>query len=117
MQITIVRPGETVTIALDRARTVRSRGCHARDLSCIGEAHVTPRGCPTRTIARVFLEPGRRTEWRAVLDPGDYEVHVFAYFQADDGRSGDVSAAFGLRVDPGTTGRIVPATATPADCR
>jgi hypothetical protein len=112
----VVRPGETITIALDGAAAVRSRGCHSRDYSCIGEAQVLPAGCKSAGVARIFLERGSKTRWRANLMPGAYELEVFVYFEADDGRTGDVSAALGLVVDPDAEQAIVPMPAAAAVC-
>ena len=112
----IVRPGETITIALEGANAVRWRGCHSRDYSCIGEAQVLPAGCKSAGMARIFLERGSETRWRVHLEPGAYELEVFVYFEANDGRSGDVSAALGLVVDPDAEPAIVPMPAVAAVC-
>ncbi len=112
----VVRPGETITLALDGARAVKAKGCHSRDASCIGEARVAPAGCKSVGVARVFLERGPETKWRADLEPGAYELQVFVYFEADDGRTGDVSAALGLVVHPDAERRIVPMPAAAAVC-
>jgi hypothetical protein len=116
-QANVARPGETITIALDGARAVKAEECHGRDVSCIGEARVAPLGCKSATAARIFLERGSETRWRAELEPGAYELEVFVYFEADDGRSGDVSAALGLVVDPEAEPEIVPAPAAAAVCQ
>jgi len=112
----VVRPGETITIALDGAAAVRARGCHSRDHSCIGEAQVLPSGCKSAGVARIFLERGSETRWQANLAPGAYELEVFVYFEADDGRTGDVSAALGLVVNPDAEPAIVPMPAAAAVC-
>lgn len=112
----VVRPDETIAIALDGARAVKSDGCHARDQSCIGEANVSPAGCTSATVARIFLKRGPQTEWRVDLPPGAYELQVFVYFEADDGRTGDVSVALGLLVDGDAEQRIVPMPAAAAIC-
>jgi hypothetical protein len=114
---TVVHPGDRVVLRIEGARAVRDRDCHSRDLSCIGEAQVTRPGCPETPLARIFLERGHQTAWRVALEPGDYELQVFLYFGGYDGRSGDVSAAFGLRVDPGAEPRIVPAKPDRVSCR
>ena len=113
----VVRPGETVTIALDGALAVRASSCHSRDQSCIGEALVSPAGCGAVTVDRVFLERGEETRWRVDLEPGPYELQAFVYFEADDGRSGDVSVALGLVVDPDAERAVVPMPAAAAVCR
>jgi hypothetical protein len=116
-RLTVVRPGDRVVFRVEGARAVRDRDCHARDLSCIGEVHVTRPGCPETPLARVFLERGHGTAWQVALEPGDYELQVFVYFGGDDGRSGDVSAAFGLRVDPEADREVVPAKPDRVTCR
>jgi hypothetical protein len=116
-ELTVVRPGDHVVFRVEGARAIRARGCHSRDLSCIGEAQVTRPGCPETPLARVFLERGHETAWQVALEPGDYELQVFVYFGGDDGRSGDVSAAFGLRVDPEAEPAIVLAKPARVSCR
>jgi hypothetical protein len=115
-ELTVVRPGDRIVFRVEGARAVRDRDCHSRDLSCIGEAQVTTPGCST-PLARIFLERGRETAWRVALEPGDYELQVFAYFEADDGRSGDVSAALGLRVEPDGDRAVVASEPERTGCR
>jgi hypothetical protein len=117
-QASIVRPGEVVTIALDGARAVKGEGCHSRDTSCVGEMTVSPAGCKAKTgmAARLFLERGSEMEWRVDFPPGAYELQLFFYFDSDDGRTGDGSAALGLLVDPSAEQEIVPMPAAAAVC-
>jgi hypothetical protein len=116
-ELTVVHPGDRIVFRVEGARAVRDRDCHARDLSCIGEAQVTRPGCPETPLARIFLERGHETAWRVALEQGDYELQVFVYFGGDDGRAGDLSAAFGLRVDPDAEREIVPAKPARVSCR
>lgn len=116
-RLSIVHPGETVTIRLANARAVRNESCHARDQSCIGEADVTAFGCPAVRVGRVFLERGSGTQWTVPLGAGVYELQVFVYFETDDGRAGDASGSLGLRVDPSAKQTIVPAGTPPIACR
>jgi hypothetical protein len=115
-QASVVRPGEIVTIALEGARAVRSDGCHWRDMSCIGEITASPVGCKAKggMAARVFLDRGSQMQWRVQLEPGAYELQLYFYFEADDGRSGDSSAALGLLVHPTAELAVIsmPAAAT-----
>jgi hypothetical protein len=117
-QASIVRPGEIVTIVLEGARAVKAEGCHSRDTSCIGEIRVSPAGCKAKSAlaARVFLERGSEMPWRVDLRPGLYELQLFFYFDSDDGRTGDGSAALGLLVDPSAEQEIVPMPAAAAVC-
>jgi hypothetical protein len=99
-RLSTVRPDEEVLIRLEDADVVRPEGCVSDDeQSCIGTAAVHPLGCARKTIAEIPLAVGPATTWRVELEPGAYEVEVFAYFDAPDGRSGDVSGAVGLLVD------------------
>jgi hypothetical protein len=116
-ELTVVHPGDRIAFRVEGARAIRNQDCHARDLSCIGEAQVTRPGCPETPLARVFLERGHETAWQVALEPGDYELQLFLYFGGGDGRSGDVSAAFGLRVDPEAERAIVPAKPDRVSCR
>lgn len=115
-QVSVVRPGETVTIALDRARAVRAQGCFSRDTSCVGEASVVPLGCRSTAIAGFSLDRAPETDWTVNLDPGAYELQVYVYFRAEDGRAGDVSVALGLLVDSGEEPAVVQAPAVAAVC-
>jgi hypothetical protein len=56
------------------------------------------------------------THWQVNLDPGAYEVDVFARFASNDGRKGDVSGSLGLLVDPERTPEIIPMDASLALC-
>jgi hypothetical protein len=117
-EASVVRPGEVVTIALEGARAVKGAGCHSRDTSCIGEITASPVGCKAKGgfAARVFLKPGSATRWHVDLEPGAYELQLFYYFDSDDGRTGDSSAALGLLVHPTAELAVVPMPAAPADC-
>jgi len=84
-QASVVRAGETITISMPGAALAGA------------SAQVHPLGCRTRTVARFALR-ARVTTWRASLPEGTYELALFARFTATDGRSGDSSAAAGIRV-------------------
>jgi hypothetical protein len=108
-QLSTVRFGEEVRLGLKGAEVVRPEGCVSEDeQSCIGTAAVHPLGCAKKTVAEIPLAVGPATTWRVELDSGAYEVEVFAYFDAPDGRSGDVSGAVGLLVDETAPLEIVP---------
>jgi hypothetical protein len=82
-QLSVVRPGETVTIALvgstavDGAVSVRRLGCEEE-------------------LASVPLEP--ETRWEVDLEPGAYELWIFTTFEAGSA-GGDTSGVLGLVVD------------------
>jgi hypothetical protein len=116
-QLTTVRPGEEIRLLLEGAAAVRPEGCVSEDeQSSIGTAAVHPLGCARKTVAEIPLALGAETTWQVELDPGAYEVEVFAYFDAPDGRSGDVSGSLGLLVDRAAPLEIVPVPATHAGC-
>ena len=61
---------------------------------------VYPLGCgPDRAVADFELESASMS-WAVELEPGAYELGVFAYFETEDGRSGDTYGVLGLLVDP-----------------
>jgi hypothetical protein len=99
-QLSTVRRGEEVRIALEGADVIRSEGCSGADeQSCIGSVAVHPLACESKTVAEIPLAVGSETTWRVHLEPGAYELEVFANFGAPDGRSGDVSGSLGVLVD------------------
>jgi hypothetical protein len=60
---------------------------------------VRPLGCTDQVVEEIALEPGTgKHPWKVELDHGAYQLDVFARFEADDGRSGDVSGSLGLTV-------------------
>ena len=63
---------------------------------------IRPLGCTDQETRQVRLKP--RTglhSWTVDLEPGAYQLDVFARFEAADGRSGDVSGSLGLTVAGG----------------
>jgi len=97
--LSVVHPGETVTLALVGARPAGSPGI----------ARARPLGCAA-TVAVSFPLDGTRTAWDVALPPGAYELEVAVAFETADGRSGDLSGALGLLVDPAREPGIVPAS-------
>lgn len=60
---------------------------------------IRPLGCTDRVAAEIRLRPGTgEHEWAVDLDHGAYQLDVFARFEAQDGRQGDVSGTLGLSV-------------------
>lgn len=82
-QLSVVRPGETVTIA--------SVGSSAVD----GTASVRRLGCEEELVS---VPLGPETRWEVDLEPGAYELQIFTTFQAGTA-SGDTSGVLGLVVD------------------
>jgi hypothetical protein len=111
-RLSVVRPGEAVTIRVPGARIVRrDPACHPR---CEAGAAVFRLGRRKTPIARFRLE-GERTRWPVRLGPGVYEVEVFVgLFRTSDGRSGDTSGSLGILVSRTEPRRIVPAPSAPA---
>jgi hypothetical protein len=100
-QMTTVRPGEVVRVVLEDAEITRS-----------GSLAVHPL-CRRKTVESIPLDPGPETTWRVDLEPGRYQLDVFAYFESADGRSGDVSGSLGVLVDDAAPLEIVPVPALP----
>jgi hypothetical protein len=100
VELTVVRPGDEVSVALDGASVVRAENCHSETGkgACIGEITIRPLGCE-RTTRVVPLTVGTGTRFALDVAPGGYEVDVFAYFAAEDRRTGDVSGSLGVLVD------------------
>lgn len=116
-QLSVVRPGEVITVSLESAQVVRAEGCNGgRERDCIGVIKVHPLGCEKLVDYTIALEPGKTTRWKVAVPPGAYELETFAYFESDDGRaSGDVSGAFGLYVDSSRSPEIVPVSSVNPD--
>ena len=117
-QLTVVHPGDEVTFSLENATVARAEGCHASDeQGCIGIVTVRPLGCERKAVSTIPLEKGRETRWTAGLDAGPYQLDLFAYFKTNDGRTGDVSATFGLLVRPSGNLQIQPVDPRQASCQ
>jgi len=117
-QLTVVRPGDEVTFSLENATIGSPEGCHASDeQGCIGIVTVRPLGCERKAVSTIPLEKGRETHWKVGLEAGSYQLDLFAYFKADDGRTGDVSGTFGLMVQPGGEPKIQPVDPRQASCQ
>jgi hypothetical protein len=85
--VTVVQPGDPVTIVL-------------RETTLKPESAVTirPLGCTDREVEKLALPASGELRWKVALDPGGYQLDVFAIFEADDGTSGDTSGTLGLFV-------------------
>jgi hypothetical protein len=97
-RLTVVKPGDEVTISMPGATLTGGDSAFA----------VRPLGCHGQELATVPLGPdGAR--WAVDLEPGAYELQVFVHFEAEDGTSGDSSGSLGLLVDPDREPAIVKA--------
>lgn len=111
-QLSVVGPGEAVTIEVSDA-TVTVPESSSDGSSTVA---VYPLGCgPDRAVADFDLERASMS-WAVDLEPGAYELGVFAYFETEDGRSGDTYGVLGLLVDPETGPAIVPVDKSLAVC-
>jgi hypothetical protein len=103
--LSVVRPGEEVVVRL-RGASVTGGSVTVRPLpDCEGE-----------TVSEIKLAPGPETRWRVDLPAGEYELQVFARFEAADGRSGDASGSLGLAVDASQPPGIAPVPDTFVGC-
>jgi hypothetical protein len=87
-RVSDVNAGEEVTLLLEDAI-----------LRTESTVVIRPRGCDTtETASLLWKADTRELPWEVSLDPGAYQIDVFAVFKADDGRAGDVSGSLGLNV-------------------
>jgi hypothetical protein len=104
-QLSIARPHEPIMIEITGASLRVNGGCSP---ACPSTVTVSPLGCgPDRAVASFELESASMS-WSVDLEPGAYELVVFAYFQREDGSSGDTSGGIGLLVDPDRERAVVP---------
>jgi len=86
-RVSVVHPGDSVSVVLSDANVRHD-----------GAVTVLPLGCEHTVLKTISLTPGEQSTAFAVdLDPGAYELQVFAPFKAAASR-GDVSGALGLVV-------------------
>jgi hypothetical protein len=74
---------------------------------------VRPLGCLEKETATIELPADGQLHWQVDLDPGAYQLDVFALFELNDGLSGDLSGTLGLLVSESDAREIVPVK--PAD--
>ena len=92
-QLSVVAPGEKVELVFDGVAKVE------------GTVTVFRLGCSHDLSSIEIDAPG--TVWQVDLEPGLYELELFAYFETATA-SGDTSASLGLEVDPTADPAIVP---------
>jgi hypothetical protein len=102
--LSVVRPGETITISFPGAQVENPSGCRE---TC-GATLVQPLGCRDRQLDSFQLLDGDSTEWRADLPPGRYELDVYADLRTDEGRKVFTMGDFGLVVDDALSPEIRP---------
>jgi hypothetical protein len=112
-KLSVVRPGERVTLEMAGASRATTGDCSPR---CASTVTVHPLGCgPERAVTSFELESATMP-WVVDLEPGAYELAVFAYFEAEDGASGDTSGAIGLIVVPDRKQAVITVDETLAVC-
>ena len=114
-ELTVARPGESIRITIVGTHLVVPAGCTPAS-GCASAVTIYPLGCgPDRAVADFELSKAT-TRWDVDLEPGAYELSVFAYFDDGAGTSGDVSGALGLLVDPDREPAIIPVDESLAVC-
>ena len=97
-EVTAVVAGDEVRFVFAGAEIVSAGGCHGGDpQDCIGSVGVKPLGCDNRSVETIPLELGPETTWTVDLEPGAYELAVFASYESE-GANGHVSGSLGLTV-------------------
>ena len=104
-EVTVARPGDDVTFVVEGAGEVSD-----------ASVSVKPLGCDDREVERIPLSAGEQTPWTVDLEPGAYQLDVFAKFEAANGASGDVSGSLGLLVKADAPPRTVPVDLDLAVC-
>jgi hypothetical protein len=92
-KLSVVRPGEPVQLVFEGAD------------SATGDVSVFGLGCTKRLSS--FELDGATTRWTVDLEPGSYELEVFAVFETAS-TSGDTSASLGLLVDDSAPLELLP---------
>jgi hypothetical protein len=77
---------------------------------------VRPLGCLEKEVTTIELPATGQLHWRVDLEPGAYQLDVFAQFESNDGRSGDLGGSLGLRVSDSDAIEIVPVKPADAVC-
>jgi hypothetical protein len=88
--MTVVQPGENVMVTIPAAALKKDSAVTIRPLGCVDK----------ETNRLDFPEAGD-LNWPVDLEPGAYELDVFARFELGDGLSGDTSGTLGLLVGGG----------------
>jgi hypothetical protein len=107
--LSVVRPGETITISFPGAQVENPSGCR----EICGATFVQPLGCKDRQLGNFQLLDGDSTEWRVDLPPGRYELDVYADLRTDEGFKVFTTGDFGLVVDDALSPRIRPVDLPP----
>lgn len=88
--MTVVQPGDNVIVTIPGASLEKESAITIRPLGCVDE----------ETQKLDLPDPGE-LDWEVDLEPGAYQLDVFALFDLGDGVSGDTSGTLGLLVGGG----------------
>jgi hypothetical protein len=88
--MTVVQPGDSVVVTIPVATLKKD-----------SEIVIRPLGCADRQAKKLDFPENGELHWPVSLDPGAYQLDVFAYFEANNGLKGDVSGSLGLLVGGG----------------
>jgi hypothetical protein len=86
-QMTVVRPGDNVILAVPGAT-----------LKPDSVLTVRPLGCAEQEIRSIDLPATGELHWKVDLEPGAYQLDAFVRFASDNDVNGDVSGTLGLLV-------------------
>ncbi len=95
--VTLVNPGDEITIEAPGARIIRRPGCDD-PRECGGRVVVRSLGCARKVTS--FALGASATRWRVGLPPGAYALEISIDFVTDEDLTGDASAVAGLLVSP-----------------
>ena len=95
--VTLVNPGDEITVEAPGARIIRRPGCND-PRECGGRVVVRSLGCAREVTS--FVLGASTTRWRVGLAPGAYALEISIDFVTDDDLTGDASAVAGLLVSP-----------------
>jgi hypothetical protein len=88
--MTVVQPGDNVIVTIPGATLKKESSITIR-----------PLGCADKETKTIELPASGELHWAVDLEPGAYELDVFALFELGDGLSGDTSGTLGLLVGGG----------------
>jgi hypothetical protein len=89
-EMTVVQPGDNVIVTIPGATLEKESSITVR-----------PLGCADKETKTIDLPASGELHWPVDLEPGAYELGVFALFELGDGLNGDTSGTLGLLVGGG----------------
>jgi hypothetical protein len=109
--VSVVRPGETVTVSLPGADVTNPPDC----FHTCSAVQIQPLECSDEPLSFFQLEDGAATDWTVDLEPGRYELEVYAQFRGEDGREGIAQGKLGLVVDETAEQAVTPVQLGPCE--